>query len=331
MTVPFSPKNILKFRPDGHFRILMVSDIHGGVGYDETRTVAALKALLEAAKPDLVLLGGDIAGPGVIHIETAPQLREMLDGLCAPMERRGIPWAHVYGNHDDNFGLSNAAQQPVYEAFPHCVSHAGPADVPGVGNYALPILDAAGETPLFCVYGLDSHQGMAENGWPVPEGTVFLDNRGPTRGGEAPISPAQIQWYRQTSQALEAFAGRKVPGLMYFHIPLPEHALVARYPELCQMEGHNDETVSCSRINSGLFAACLERGDVKAIFCGHDHENDFSGVYCGIRLGFDGFLSYHACHREDIRGGRIFDISAADPWNIQTAMLRVRDLPGCPD
>jgi hypothetical protein len=69
----------------------MVSDIHGGVGYDEMRTVRAMQALVDHTKPHLVLLGGDIAGPGMIHIETAQQLREMLDGMTSPWKRPVSP------------------------------------------------------------------------------------------------------------------------------------------------------------------------------------------------------------------------------------------------
>ena len=115
---------------------------------------------------------------------------------------------------------------------------------------------------------------------------------------------------------------------MYLHIPLPEHNIVTLHKDACRFRGTQLEDVSCSRLNSGLFTACLQRGDVKAIFCGHDHVNDFTGVYCGIMLGFDAFLSYHACHLNEMRGGRLFEISAEDPGKIETKMLRVRDLLG---
>ena len=77
-------KHPLRFGKDGKFRILMVSDIHGGVGYDEMRTVRAFQALVDHTKPNLVLLGGDIAGPGTIHVSNEAELRQLLDGITAP-------------------------------------------------------------------------------------------------------------------------------------------------------------------------------------------------------------------------------------------------------
>ena len=100
--------------------------------------------------------------------------------------------------------------------------------------------------------------------------------------------------------------------------------------------GEYNERVSTSEINSGLFAAALQRGDVKAIFAGHDHHiNTFDGTYCGIRMGYDGSAGYHAygCRdndpggdRERLRGGRVFDIKKDDPWNIDTRMVFIKDL-----
>ena len=320
----------LKFRADGKFRILMVSDIHGGAGYAADKTIRALQALVDETRPDLVLFGGDTAGPGVIHIETAEQLREMLDGLSSPMENAGIPWAHVYGNHDDNFGLSNAEQQTVYETYPHCVSKAGPADISGVGNYVLPVYSADGERILFNVFGLDSHSGMREftEEFGLPADTKFFQPSSLAQSGYDTVHFDQIAWYWQTSRALELYNGAKIPALMFLHIPLPEHALITMHRDDCKFEGGQLEDVACTSLNGGLFSACLQRGDVRGIFCGHDHVNDFCGEYCGIKLGYDGFLSYHACHKNLIRGGRVFDLSADHPVKMETYMVRVHDLLG---
>lgn len=317
----------LKFKNDGSFRILFISDIHGGVGYDSEHTVAAIQALTDGTKPDLVLLGGDIAGPGYIHIETQQQLKEMLDTMVSPMENAGIPWAHVYGNHDNNYGLENQDHQPVYESYPHCLSKAGPEYLAGCGNYVLPIYDKNGDKIIFNVFGFDTHRSMGgfKKDFNLPEETQFYTESNGENGNGDTIRFDQLLWYWQVSEALEELNGQKIPALAYMHIPLPEHDLVTRYRDKCKLEGIQLEDVSCTPLNSGAFSTFLQRGDVKAVVCGHDHVNDFSAVYCGITLAYDGFLSYHACHREDIRGGRIFDLNADNPSEFKTYMVRVKD------
>ncbi|MBR5871359.1 MAG: metallophosphoesterase, partial [Clostridia bacterium] len=90
-----SSKQSLRFSADGTFRIMMFSDIHGGRGFAAKETHDAIEALVADAKPDLVLIGGDICGPGIIHAETEDDVRFVLDAISEPMEKRGIPWAHV--------------------------------------------------------------------------------------------------------------------------------------------------------------------------------------------------------------------------------------------
>lgn len=319
----------LRFDENGKFRILMVSDIHGGVGYAREETMRAMQALVDEAKPQLVIMCGDIAGPGMIHIETEEQLHSLLDDLSAPMEKAGIPWAHVFGNHDDNFGLSNEEQQVIYESYPHCISKSGPEELTGVGNYVLPVMDYAGEKILFNVFGLDSHGGMDQfkKQYGIPDAKFFHMNP-ISCSNSGCINFDQIMWYWNTSEQLEKYAGNKIPALMFMHVPLPEHGIVAMKRHDCKIEGYHLDDVECPPLNTGLFAACLQRGDVKGIFCGHVHLNDYVGEYAGVQLGFDGFMSYHACHNEDIRGGRVFEISAAEPEKYTTHMLRVRSLLG---
>ena len=113
---------------------------------------------------------------------------------------------------------------------------------------------------------------------------------------------------------------------MFMHVPLPEHDLVTEHKDQSRFSGHHTEDVCCAPVNAGLFAACLQRGDVKGIYAGHDHKNDFDAEYLGIRLGYDGFLSYHACHDQEIRGGRLFELRSDDLSSFRTRMVRVRDV-----
>jgi hypothetical protein len=60
------------------------------------------------------------------------------------------------------------------------------------------------------------------------------------------------------------------------------------------MVGVKQEDVCAANVNSGFFAAMLEAGDVKAVFVGHDHVNDFCGNVLGINLCYGGGVGYHA-------------------------------------
>ena len=329
----FQTRRPLRFRPDGGYRILMMSDAHLKPGKEE-RTLRAMETLIDGTRPDLVLLNGD----NVAAFTDQGMFEALLALLASPMETRRIPWAHVFGNHDQTPEVSKDYQEAAYERCPWCVSKAGPAELPGCGNYFLPILDDRDE-PVFGVWGIDSQQDFKNQTVPLSyPGDLYWDVLMPgtivSHSDYDLIRFEQVMWYWNTSAALEKLCGRKIPSLMMFHIPLIEFHAMLLNAHRTGLRGEYNERLSTSEINSGLFAAVFQRGDVKAIFAGHDHINTFDGVYCGIRMGYDGSIGYEAYgtrendpghDRERLRGGRIFDISLADPWNIRTDMVFVKD------
>lgn len=50
-------------------------------------------------------------------------------------------------------------------------------------------------------------------------------------------------------------------------------------------EGRKDEDICCSSVNTGVFQAFLDVGDVAATFAGHDHGE--------CKLAFSQLLSTH--------------------------------------
>jgi hypothetical protein len=50
---------------------------------------------------------------------------------------REIPWAAVFGNHDDEHEISKDDQMKMLRALPYSLVEHGPRDVHGVGNYVL--------------------------------------------------------------------------------------------------------------------------------------------------------------------------------------------------
>lgn len=61
--------------------------------------------------------------------------------------------------------------------------------------------------------------------------------------------------------------------------------------------GQIQEGVACSVVNSGVLQTLISMGDVKAVFVGHDHTNDFCGKVEGIWLCYGGGFGYHGYGR----------------------------------
>ncbi|KAF9600707.1 hypothetical protein IFM89_011378 [Coptis chinensis] len=94
------------------------------------------------------------------------------------------------------------------------------------------------------------------------------------------IALAQILLYENS-----AASGRHLCVEAIHHFSDFAARVVKLYPEykVPRKLGH------CSAsINSSFFASLLEAGDVKAVFTGHDHLNDFCGELNGIQGGIEG-------------------------------------------
>ncbi|MBQ2964537.1 MAG: metallophosphoesterase family protein [Clostridia bacterium] len=323
-------KKQLRFKKDKPFRIFLMSDLHGGKGVSD-QLPEAIEAVMAKYEPDLVLLGGDTAGCGPVHVETEQDLREYLDIITEPMNKRNIPWAHVFGNHDDNYGLSREKQQEIYESYPLCLSEAGPEEISGVGNYCLPVFASDSDKIKFAVWGFDSHDNLRgfRREYGLPEDMkIVLHNHLHDGTDYDGVHFDQAAWYYFESMRLEKENGEKIPGMMYMHIAIPEFYLVSQNYHDCKCYGSKCENVASGEINFGLFAACLQRGDIKAIFAGHDHINDFHGTYCGIKFAYDGGLTYDGYQRDWIRGGRLIEINENDNWNFTSDMVYISDIMG---
>lgn len=325
-------KRALKFK-DGKFRILIFSDMHMIKNYD-TRMIRDMDAIIDGVNPDIVLLNGDqVWRDGAGSVE---DIRNCLAGAVSPMEKRGIPWAHVFGNHDDESGVSNEEQQGIYEEFKYCLSKRGPEDVAGTGNYVLPVYSSDGSKIAYNIWGLDSHDSMndyiREFGLRTDPWFFKLPDPLFPFSGYDSLRFNQIMWYWNSSEELNAHNGGKIPGMMFFHIPIPEFVTLYRNSAQTFYEGNRRESVGNGPFNPGLFNALVERGEVRTVVCGHDHINDFEGEFCNIRLAMDGGIAYDGYCDTDMRGGRVIDITEQNPYDAITYMVRaleyVENYPG---
>ena len=111
--VPGGDRTPLRVKEDGKFKIVQISDTHmvTGVGVcndamdpngeplpkskADPLTINFVESVLDVEKPDLVILTGDQLHHGILDSKTA------LFKIVAPFIERSIPFATVFGNHDD--------------------------------------------------------------------------------------------------------------------------------------------------------------------------------------------------------------------------------------
>jgi hypothetical protein len=290
-----APDSSLRCRADGTFTIVQFTDLHWRNNDPLDRQTAALMAeILETEGPDLVVFTGDVL-TGEACLDPAASWEQAV----APVVERGLPWAAVFGNHDDEGTLSRAGLMAVQQALPGCLSQPGPEALSGMGNYVLPVLGHDDPRPVAHLYFIDSNS-YAET----------------AIGGYGWIRRDQITWYLETAQELQTEHGSSLPALLFLHIPLPEYNDIWD-GHTCY--GHKLEPICSPLINTGFFAALHEAGDVMGVFAGHDHINDFIGELHGIRLAYGRATGYNTYGDPSMaRGARVLRLHGGrrdfDTW-----------------
>lgn len=289
------------FITDDDFRIMQLTDVHIGAGCfsvkKDSMALNAVAAMVAEEKPDLVVVSGDIAFPvpfqaGTLDNKSSAKLFAEL------MEQLGVYWCPVFGNHDTE-SYSKYTREEIskfYESgdYPHCLLQAGPEDVDGYSNYIVNIKNTAGKITQSLVL-IDSLSYVGER---AIDGIIMKYDR---------IHDNQVEWYKNQITALTEENGGETPkSLAFFHIPLIEYKDAwTEYIENGNQDTENvkyyygtlgepGDLICCPEENCGLFDAALELGSTQGFFCGHDHLNNFSLDYKGIRLTYSYSIDYLA-------------------------------------
>ncbi|WP_416828913.1 metallophosphoesterase family protein [Ectobacillus polymachus] len=325
----------LKFNSAGKFKIIQFNDVQDDERIDR-RTLELMEKVLDSEKPDFVIHNGDNITAGC---DSPLEVHQAINNIAQPMEQRGIKWAMTYGNHDEdstpNSGLNEDDMLKIYMSFKNNMNKLGERGITGTGNMNLLINNSKGTTAAFNLWLLDSGRyapssiaGQNFNGYPTWDWIRF----------------DQVNWYYETSKKLENKYKRKIPALMFIHIPLWEYRYMwfASKQEMTEAQhqiavkkhnivGERNESESPGPINSGMFSAILDRGDVKGVFCGHDHVNTYTGNYYGVLLGYagnTGFGTYglSGADRNRLRGARVFNLDEnKEGVLVETHMVFAKD------
>lgn len=319
------------------FRILQLTDVHIGGGWmsfgKDLKALNAVAAMITAEKPDLVVVTGDIAYPvpfqaGTFNNKSGAKL------FASLMERLGVYWTVTLGNHDSEaysyYSREKIADFYESEELAHCLFSKGPEEVDGYGNYVINLRSPSGVISKSFFF-IDSHAYTDKDYFGI---NWRYDN----------IHDNQIEWYKQTAAAMnkenDELAKAKgytfdtgVSSLAFFHIPLMEYRdawneylangkkntdnVTLRFGAV----GEKEPYVFCAVRPDDMFEAMQECG-TDGVFCGHDHLNDFSLDYKGIRLTYSksvDYLAYVGIQKQgDQRGCTLISVAQDGSFEIES-------------
>ncbi len=304
------------------FKILQLTDIHlGGSILSISEDMKALHAcyqLISETSPDLVVVTGDLVFPlGIMSFSfnnSAPVMQ-----FANFMRNTGIPWAFTYGNHDtEELATLNRTEVDIlmkslsYKSSKNLLYPYVQPDIYGRSNQMIEIRAEDGSL-MQALFLIDSNDYIASGS--INEYDYIHDD--------------QVEWYKRTVTGLSEREGHTVSSMIFTHIPLREYKEANDLYE----QGSSDviyyygilgekmiDKICCSRYKSKLFETVLELGSTKAIFCGHDHYNNQSVEYKGVRLTYGYSIDYLAMpgidkHTEQ-RGATLITIQKDGSFDI---------------
>lgn len=308
------------------FKILNFADIQINSPLDlnkNTITYKTMKKTVDEVKPDLITLSGDNAWGRLT--------KSCVKKLIGVMESFGVPWAPVYGNHDREGNADLNWLGEMYAEAEHCLFRKGPVNIGGVGNYVINITE--NDKIVHSLIMIDSHSKRDYSSMMASDYTYY-DNKGKIEKlgfGYDFIALSQIEWYKWVIKGIKDYnGGVTVPSSAIFHIPLMEYQFAySAYKETgfdaSIGSGEQRESVGCGMYNSGMFDAILEMDSTKNVLVGHDHVNDFSVIYQGVRLTY-GVKTGDECYwvkDRSVNGGTVLTLETDNTMTVSQHYVNV--------
>lgn len=315
----------LQFSAAG-FKIAPFADLHfGEAAWEEwgpaqdRNSTRVMSHVLGAENPDLVIFLGDIL---TANNMPSPNATNYWDQALSATLERNIPWASLFGNHDDmafewplewfgNGGVPGENEIDEYfrgttraQLMKNEIAHAQSLSMdgnktlwPSVSNYALQIESSQDSaSPVVILYVLDSG------------------------GGSYPelISERQAAWFNAVANELNP--QQSIPELAFWHIPSQAYAKMAPHPgspiQSPCVGSINLEPVAAQAQELGFMEIISTRSSMKASFVGHNHGLDWCCPYRSMHLCFARHTGYGG-YGNWTRGARILEL-VERPFGLNT-------------
>lgn len=280
-----------------------------------------IDATVRKAEPDLILLTGDI-----VYGEFDD------DGSCFKaiveyMDSLKIPWAPVYGNHENESRMGVEWQNEQLTNSPYCLFNAR-HEIVGNGNYTIGI--AHKDSLERVVYMMDSNYcGVPWWDAPLYKDTEEAQTADKTAVKTTPgFSMKQKNWYRTMALRTNDIAGKTIPSIVGYHVPHVEYLEGAK--AACYQSGTDSNNIkytigvnvdaqpgdsgykgnmfdSNNRVEAHFLDYMHEVG-TDGTFVGHQHSINTSIYYDGIRWTY-GVKTGKYCDYPSEMGGTLIKLN----------------------
>lgn len=307
------------------FKILQLTDIHLGGSIVSTKldysALEAVYKIVNNTQPDLIIITGDSVFPLGVMSFSLNNYVPMVQ-LASFMRNLGIPWAITFGNHDTEDIATHSEKDisKVFDQFSFAKTKSllypeTQPNITGRSNQMILLKNGNGSIreALFLIDSND-YQSSAINDYDY-------------------IHDDQVEWYKNTLLSLEKETGKMPESLLFFHIPLQEYQTAYDLYKKGSKEveyhfgvvGEEGEAICASNVHSALFDTAVELGSTKGMFVGHDHYNNISLTYKGIRLTYGMSIDYLAmpgiANRTEQRGGTLITIHEDSSFEVKQIPL----------
>ena len=281
--------------------------------------------LLKRVTPDLITITGDISYAGQL---------DSYENFVKFIESYGIRWAPIWGNHDNEYTYQVLdAAADILLSGSHCIFEKNDINY-GLGNYVIRIEENG--VPVEGMLMLDSHCGNERK---MPDGSIDYC--------WAYLYQTQLDWIKEQSGALAADGCKE--QMMMVHIPLFgfRQAFDEAFSGICPPEkvpveeSHDPKYwkpgyegcfgvmhgggVSSFPEERGQLGFIRSLGEIKYIFCGHDHDNNFVVPYQGMTLCYCTKTSTGCAGKGCPNGGTVITIGENGIKNIRHELVDIDD------
>lgn len=308
----------LQFNKDGKFTILHIADCQDVYPAKE-EMFTYINYMLKTYKPDLVVLGGD-------NDVSAQEYKEKgIEALVKPFVENETYFTLVFGNHDHQQGYTNAQLFDMY------VKYGGEyflgTDTVDSQYFEKDYKFAKSGTQFLPVYSSADSSKAAFGLYMFDSGSYVFDENGNELGYNS-VEPYQIDWYKSVREE-NGKDGAYLPSIAFQHIVVGDVYKELYYssavslgdlgkefygndytfvPKTQNFDGFLSEAPCPGYYNYGQLNALAEKGDIQAVFSGHDHTNSYDVVVNGVHVINTPGITYYSYSSELNHGARLITL-----------------------